>query len=710
MRADPDLIAIIFCKSSSDGLTGMQFNLTILKSLRAKSFSLLGILACLILVDPVNAQVIYANRVGYLPESVKYVYCDKSAESFYVYSVSTGESIFTGTWIPLKEKDPSTGLTTFRGDFTELKTPGRYYISSSGDLRSAEFEIAEGVFSDVFQKSLKAFYFQRCGTALYSGNAGLYQHPVCHKFDGFFHSSTDTSGFHLAVGGWHDAGDYGKYTVNAGITVGTLLLAYELFPEYFSADDLNIPESGNKIPDLLDEVKYELEWLLKMQSKSGGVYAKLTRENFAGFVMPQTDNATRYIYEIASTATGDFAAVTAMAARIYKNFDQSFADSCLAAAKLAWNFLSWHPSIIPAGGFRNPSGTGTGEYGDVNDSDERLWAAVELFNSTGENEYDIYFAANKKSGQFTSAMGWPNLYSMALLSYLVNPYSSGSVTVKEQLKNSLYSYCNNLLVTSNGNGFNLAMSPGDYNWGSNSEVMNKAVLLIAAYKLGGNQDYFNAALSQFNYILGINAHNMSFVTGTGGKYPMHPHHRPSASDGIAEPVPGMLAGGPNQYLQDDVLKAKFNSATPPAFCYADDQGSYASNEIAINWNAPLVFVAGFFNGQGIPVSVGGNDRPVKSGFGLLQNYPNPFNPSTTIKFTIPNEASNVIEKPHGASLRAMIKIYDILGREITTLVNENKSPGEYEVKFDATGMPSGIYFCRLETGSLNEIKKMILMK
>jgi endoglucanase len=667
-----------------------------------------------VLTFSVYPQNIYVNKTGYLTGSVKHVYFSNSSDSFYVFNKTNNSLAFKNSLVLIKENDPSTGMILYRGDFSSLQLPGDYYITNKSNLRSSDFKLSQSVFNDVFKKSLKAFYFQRCGTALFSSNAGLYQHSVCHRFDGFFHFSSDTSGFKLATGGWHDAGDFGKYVVNAGITVGTLLLAYQLFPDFFKSDDLNIPESGNNIPDILDEVKYELEWLLKMQSRSGGVYTKLTRENFAGFIMPQNDGVTRYIYEISSTATGNFAAVMAMAFRAFKNFDSSFADNCLFASRKAWNFLSTNNSIVPSGGFKNPLGTNTGEYGDNNDTDERLWASSELFRSTGELEFQNYFLANySKAGLFSSAMNWQNVNSMSQLSYLLNDSPQVNAIVKTDLQNALLNLCNSLVNVINQNGFNVAISPGNYNWGSNSEVLNRALLLIIANYLSSNKDYYDAALSQLNYILGINVLNISFVTGVGDKYPMHPHHRPSSADGISEPIPGMLVGGPNQYLSDGILTSRFNSSTPPALCYIDDEGSYASNEIAINWNAPLVFVAGFFNGQGTPVSVGKNEISIPINFRLKQNYPNPFNPETTIEYSIPfkkNEQNNSIVEYSKSIQNVSLKVYDVLGIEITTLVSGAVTPGNYSVKFNTDSLPSGVYFYRLSAGNYSDTKKMLLLR
>ncbi len=213
---------------------------------------------------------------------------------------------------------------------------------------------------------------------------------------------------------------------------------------------------------------------------------------------------------------------------------------------------------------------------------------------------------------------------------------------------------------------------------------------------------------QLNYILGTNAHNISFVTGVGSKSVMHPHHRPSWADGILAPVPGLLAGGPNQYLNDDVLKRNFNAETPPALCYIDSVESYASNEIAINWNASLVFVLGYFNGEGLTSIDDQSSILYPQSFKLNQNYPNPFNPSTIISWQAP------------VSGWQTLKIYDALGREVATLVNEFRAAGNYEVEFNSAinnkQLASGVYYYQLRMENpangtnFMETKKMIILK
>jgi endoglucanase len=648
-------------------------------------------------------EKVYVNQVGYLTASNKYVFVSKPAESFKILNISDKSIVFSGKFNLYITNDLSSGLTTYKGDFTELKKPGKYILISSNNDTSYQFQISDTVYNDVYKKTMKSYYFQRCGSDLLYQYAGVYQRAKCHQTDALFHLSTNRSGFNPATGGWHDAGDYGKYVVNAGVSVGTLLLGYELMPDKFYFDDLNIPESKNGVPDILDEVRYELEWLIKMQDTiSGGVFTKLTRQDFEGFVMPADDKGTRYIYQISSCATGDFCSMTAMAARLYKKYDPEFSVSCLNAAKKAWNYLTKNTSIVPTGGFKNPSGTSTGEYGDFDDRDERLWAAVELFKSTGEDLYHNYFLAHyADKGLFNSTMSWSDVGPLALLSYLTSNQSNKNIDVSNKILAGLNNYCQLLSFRQMNDGFDLVLSKDEYNWGSNSTILNEALLLEICGIYNKNSKYTEIALEQLNYVFGINYYNISYVTGIGSKYVMTPHHRPSASDGIVQPIPGFIAGGPNRNLDDNVLKSLYTRNTPPMQCYTDNVDSYASNEICLNWNAPLVFLTGMFSNThdvtGIQI-----EKSVPSEIELNQNYPNPFNGLTHIKYSI--------KKPQNVSF----KLFDILGRQVWSKFLGFKESGNYELTWDAksdrdSSVSSGIYYYFIEGLGRSEIKKLILL-
>lgn len=647
-------------------------------------------------------NTLHLDQAGYLPDYPKFVFTTQPADSFYISDTTMQNIFYRGAFALWRSDDPATGANVYRGDFSRFDTEGRYVVVAGANLASPPFGIGLHVYTDLYRKAQKAFYFQRCGDKLALDYAGMYARSQCHIADAFFHVSSGLSGFHAARGGWHDAGDYGKYVVNAAVTAGTLMLAYESFPGKFDGDDFDIPASGNGVPDLLDEVRYELEWLLAMQHSDGGVFHKLTSEQFSGVIMPASHTALRYIYQISTTATADFAGVMARAARVFSSFDAAFADSCLRAARKAWAFLEAHPDILPAGGFENPAGTQTGTYGDEQDWDERLWAAAELFAATGEETFHTYYKTNYSTHPlFEVEFGWPEVDGLAHLAYLRSAQAGADEAIRAKLRAALESYCNQLVARRDDSGFHVLLGPGEYVWGSNSNALNRTILLIFGYEETGNATFLEAALDQLHYVLGSNIHGMSFVTGVGQRSPRFPHHRPSAADGIAAPIPGFLVGGPNEYLQDPALQAGFNSATPPARAYLDDWNSYASNEIAINWNAPLVFVSGYFSGTGAATGLGDSRETLPGSIELRQNYPNPFADETDILFRM------------HAKGEVSLSIYDLLGRRIFARDLGVRPAGEYSVDWngrDSRGnaVAPGIYFYVLRSGRTRVMKKLIL--
>ncbi|HVS30338.1 MAG TPA: glycoside hydrolase family 9 protein, partial [Thermoanaerobaculia bacterium] len=360
---------------------------------------------------------------------------------------------------------------------------------------------------------------------------------------------------------WHDAGDYGRYVVNSGIATGTLLWAWELFPESF--EDI----------DLLDEVRWNLEWMLSMQDEDGGVWHKQTSLDFPGFVMPHDDDTISYVIGKGSCATANLAAVSAMAARIY---DGAFAEENLKASRRAWRWLEQHPNVR----FRNPSGVSTGEYGDKDCSDERLWAAAELWKSGGDRDAKVHLLANLHRAE-TGPPSWKEVGALALWrAALEGDGHSMRRTVAA---------ADVVVARARAHRWRIPMRERDFVWGSNGVAANYAMQLLVANEIRPDARYVAAAHDILEYLLGRNPFGISYVTGHGTKPVRHPHHRPSGADGIDAPWPGLLAGGPNRNRQDPVLK-KMPRGTPPIRMYADDQESYASNEIAINWNAPLVFL------------------------------------------------------------------------------------------------------------------------
>ncbi|MFI5183566.1 MAG: glycoside hydrolase family 9 protein, partial [Vicinamibacteria bacterium] len=488
--------------------------------------------------------------------------------------------------------DADSGDRVQAADFTRLTQPGRYLLEVPGVGRSWAFAIGGDAYARAFYLALRSFYGQRCGIAVDLGpEFPGYAHAACH-LEGAFHPSSGKRGTRKSTGGWHDAGDYGRYVVNSGISTGTLLWAYELFGSRVKGLKLDIPESGNGTPDILNEARWNLEWMLSMQDEDGGVWHKQTSEGFCGFVMPERDTLTSYVIGSGtapwktSCATADLAAVAAVAARVYRPFDAAFADRCLRAAREAWRWLEAHAGVL----FRNPTGVSTGEYGDRDCGDEHLWASAELWRTTSDETYHQYFlghvGAHRATIRPVGPPAWPSVAPMALWTYVLGTKSDARLA--EGIRADSLAAADAIVERSNHNGYRISLTPSDYVWGSNGVAANYGVQLLVANVLRADARYVETAMENLHYLLGRNTFSLSFVTQVGANPFRHPHHRPSGADDEPEPWPGLLSGGPNRSRQDPAM-AKL-ADLPPARMYLDEEASYATNEIAINWNAPLVFL------------------------------------------------------------------------------------------------------------------------
>jgi endoglucanase len=515
----------------------------------------------------------------------------RPAADFTVRRAADRSAAFKGRLSPPAD-DADSGDRVQLADFTRLDEGGEFYLDVAGVGRSWKFRIGRDVYARAFYLSTRSFYGQRCGTPVDLGaEFPGYAHAACHT-SGAFHPSSGKKGPARSVRGWHDAGDYGRYVVNSGISTGTLLWAWELFGPRIRRFKLNIPESGNHVPDFLDEVRWNLDWMLSMQDEDGGVWHKQTSERFADFLTPEQDALVSQIVGTgrepfkSSCATADFAAVTAVAARVYRPFDAAYTRKTLEASRRAWAWLDKHPAVQ----FKNPAGVSTGEYGDRVCEDERLWAAAELWRTTREEVYHRHFlksfAAHQNTLRANAPPSWANVAPLALWSYVLG--RGGDATAVNVIKRDTLRAADDIYLRTERNGYRVSLTPDDYVWGSNGVVANYGMQLLVANAVRADRRYVAAALENLHYLLGRNTFSLSFVTRVGANPFRHPHHRPSAADRNEGPWPGLLSGGPNRNRQDPAMK-KLGSL-PPAKMYLDEVDSYASNEIAINWNAPLVLL------------------------------------------------------------------------------------------------------------------------
>lgn len=471
-------------------------------------------------------------------------------------------------------------------DFSEINQPGRYTIQLEGVKVFFDIEVADRPLTDLVKAGLKAFYFNRTATTIGAEEGGMWARESGHPDTSVqIHSSAadelrPEGTIISSPGGWYDAGDYNKYIVNSSISVYTLLMAYQLNKGYADTFVADIPESSNGHPDILDEALFNLRWMMTMQDPNdGGVYHKLTTKRFEDFVMPVKATQQRYVVQKSTAAALDFAATMACASRVLAGHSESFeglSETCMVQAMRAWQWALDNPAVL----YQQPEDIHTGAYDDKVLVDEFFWAASELYLTTG----DLGFLKALNTAYTISGVpSWSNVGTLGVISLL----NSDKAEQFSSYKTDFIQQVDKLLVLEHSTPY--LVSVDTLPWGSNAEVANRAMLKQVAFMFTSNSKYMESAQNDINYILGRNATGYCFVSGFGKVSPVNIHHRPSAADGIPQPVPGFLIGGPNVVVLSDcgpeVTRSSF-----PAKSYVDAECSYSTNEVAINWNAPLVFI------------------------------------------------------------------------------------------------------------------------
>ena len=551
-------------------------------------------LALVVCASAKSDVAIRLNQVGCFPNEEKVVVIEgiNPAGKIQVKNLQ-GKTVLKPRNIR-QAQSPWGDKTRYVVDISDLKKEGDYEVCVAG--AKAPLRIARHALHDISVASLKLFYLIRSGVPIESQYAGPYARPLGHAdTQVLVHPSAASEsrpeGTVISSPlGWYDAGDYNKYVVNSAFSIGLMLGVYEENKAYFDRLQTNIPESKNQTADSLDEMMFNMLWLLTMQDPDdGGVYHKLTTPNFEGFVMPKDCHQPRYVVAKSVTATLDFAAVMAQMARLMKG-NADYPDFSAKAAETAERAYLWalvHPDAFYRQADMNKQfqpAVNTGEYGDGNATDERFWAATELYKLTGKTVYK-QDALRLMPSDFL-VPSWGNVSGLGMLSWL----SAGDAVQADKVRQALQVCCDAYVKDTDQSCFQAPYGnhAHDFGWGHLSERccgMGIALLFADQYVTKGK--YRRYAIENIDCLLGRNALGYCYVTGFGQKSPMHPHHRPSAADGIDAPFPGMLVGGPNPGQQDKGSNLVYPSSLPDE-SYVDHADSYASNEIAINWNAALV--------------------------------------------------------------------------------------------------------------------------
>lgn len=559
------------------------------------------------------------NQVGYFADAPHFgmlVAQGNYSTAWSLIDTQTNEMVYAGlTGMPIQ--DEASGDLVYIIDFSRFTTPGTYRLMINS-IQSDPFTIGNNLYDQLAIDSARYFYLNRSGIELLPEFAGEnYARPAGHLTDDNVtcYRGTDPQNVTWdgcdytlnARGGWYDAGDYGKYVVNGGISLWTLLNIYERLPEAYPDSSLNIPESGNGLSDILDEARWQMEWLLSMQvpegyPQAGMVHHKLHDLQWEGFPsLPHTefDNNNdfnegngRYVFPPSTAATYNLAATAAQCARIWRGIDDDFADRCLNAAITAFNAGMTNPIAIAG----NTPGAGGGNYDDTNITDELFWAAAELFITTGDEQYYQAMLTTPYLGVFggvgkDSAMYWGDVASLGALSLILH---NSDLAEMASLRDQVVATADEYVAKIQSEGYRLPIR--QYEWGSNSAVLNNAIILAYAYDITGDAQYLHGVTESMDYLLGRNALAFSFISGYGARAMTNPHHRfwsNNPGSGYPAPPPGVVAGGPNAAPSDPIALQNAELEMGPARRYVDMSGSWSTNEVTINWNAPLVWVVAY---------------------------------------------------------------------------------------------------------------------
>ncbi|MCW3842811.1 glycoside hydrolase family 9 protein [Micromonospora yasonensis] len=579
--------------------------------------------------EPDTGPRVRVNQVGYLPGGPKNATVVTTATDPLPWQLrsAAGAVVASGETTP-RGLDPTSGQDVQTVDFSAYRTPGTGYTLVVDGEASHPFDISGTLYDRLRADSLQFFYAQRSGIPIDGDLLGAgYARPAGHLGVAPNQGDTDVPcqpggcDYRLDVrGGWYDAGDHGKYVVNGGIATYQLLNAFERTKTAETAAGgaalgdatLRVPERGNRVPDLLDEARWELEFLLRMQVPAGQPLAgmahhKIHDRNWTGLPLaPQDDPQPRELHPPSTAATLNLAAVAAQCARLFAPYDAAFAARCGTAARTAYAAARAHPAVYASAA----DGNGGGTYDDSNVTDEFYWAAVELWLTTGDGAYltDLTASPRHTAEVFDAggAFGWQSVAALGRLDLATVPNTLPAAE-KARIRASVTAAADRYLSTQRGQAYGLPLPGGAdaYVWGSNSNIVNNAVVLATAFDLTRDAKYRDGAVQTADYLLGRNALNMSYVTGWGEQHARNQHSRIFAhqlNPDLPTPPAGSLAGGPNAALQDP-FAANLLAGCRPMFCYVDDINSYSTNEVAINWNSALAWLASFLADQGDAAAV-----------------------------------------------------------------------------------------------------------
>lgn len=569
--------------------------------------------------DPSPIRV---NQIGYLPGADKIATIVSSSTSPLAWELrKAGGSVAAQGQTHVYGLDQASADRIHHADFSSVTEQGTYRLWVSGLGESVPFAINGNLYPALPSEAMEYFYFHRMGVdiqAQYLSNPA-FAHKALHPGDssiGCYNSWCGSERLNVK-NSWADAGDFGIYPVNQAISAWTLLNLYERYPGVFPDGSLNIPESGNGIPDILDEVLFGSTFMKGVMPSTGLASHKIHNDNWSAFPVTNIDaenSMNRQAQPPSTNATYAVARNLAHLARLIKPYKEAEAAEMWEIAKEAWARASANPNVLYTS--QTPDAPGGGDYDDIRTSDDRYAAAAELYLTAyalGDSNASSYKAAVTSSPHYreVSQFDWQSTATTGTLSIL-SAQNDLPASDLQAMKMNVLNQADGMLSTLNGEGYPVLL-PGNkgYDWGSNSAIANKMILLGYAYDLSQNLDYLKGMNRGMDYFMGNNAMRLSYITGYGQYYETDTHDRwawGKYQSGVPYPK-GWLSGGPNNTLINDSATP---TGMPAAKSYAPKNtapDAWVSKENTINWNAPLVWISKYIQDHREPLGGGANENP-----------------------------------------------------------------------------------------------------
>lgn len=547
---------------------------------------------------------IHINRLGYMSDMPKSAVCCVTAGIFYIVDAANGSSVYAGR-LSHPFYDRESGDTVRLADFSDFNKKGKFFIRA-GYRRSDIFEVSDNPYKNVRSDILHGIYLNRCGF-------GFDSDPVKSRMDSNFmrrECHTDIVSHRRypdrtadVSGGWHSTGCYCKNVTSACLTAADMIYALKLFGESFSESEKALVE---------DEIKWGLDWLLKMQDSDGGVFSCVDSNHgdIDSFLSPEDDSDEYFLEDKSCAAALRFTAVTALAAKYFGKTDKKYAEKIRKASERCW---LW---IVQSGEYgayigKNGSCAEKGE-GVYSLESEFMWAMCAMYSLTSDSSFADMISKKYLTSVFTgfggSNCGVSSCGGFAALAYLLG-CKNRDRAVDAFIRKRITDRADRMLFAVKESGYRTARSAGGgYGYGSNFDILSDCMDFITAYLISGEQSYLEGATDQFSYIFGKNPMDIMYMTGSAEEQCRFPSHKLSISSNSDMPLPGMIVSGANGSRSDQYSKWHIEKNTPPAKCYIDNEYSLSTNEPAVHFSAPVIFVSAFYDKVGRSALSGLNDQ------------------------------------------------------------------------------------------------------